>query len=295
MRSRYPQFARSLLSLIILLPLCANAQPHAAWRVSLEPLRPVNGSPVLFRVTPPAALTSLQATWLGHKLRFRFSKKCSCWYALGGVELSTKPGKYPLHLEGDSATPRSIAFSHDVLVRAAHYPSTALKVAPGFVEPPKEIQPRLEEEAALKKRVFAETAPESVWSGSFVAPTQTEPTGVFGAGRVFNGKLRNQHQGLDFHASAGTPVHATNSGKVLLARGLYFEGNCVALDHGDGLITFYMHLSEFRVKEGEAVEKGQLLGLSGGTGRATAPHLHFGVRWQGAYLDPATLLKLHAP
>jgi murein DD-endopeptidase MepM/ murein hydrolase activator NlpD len=118
---------------------------------------------------------------------------------------------------------------------------------------------------------------------------------VFGSARLLNGVKRNQHTGLDFHAAIGTPIHATNRGKVILARNLYFEGNCVAVDHGNGLVTLYLHLSEFKVKEGESVEKGQLLGLSGGTGRATGPHLHFAVRWQGIYLDPATLLKLRAP
>jgi murein DD-endopeptidase MepM/ murein hydrolase activator NlpD len=82
---------------------------------------------------------------------------------------------------------------------------------------------------------------------------------------------------------------------VVLARNLYFEGNCVMLDHGQGLMTVYMHLSKFRVKEGEKVKTGQILGLSGGTGRATAPHLHFAVRWQGAYVNPAVLLKLSPP
>ena len=95
--------------------------------------------------------------------------------------------------------------------------------------------------------------------------------------------------------TTGTPIVASNSGKVILARGLYFEGNCVMIDHGQGLITLYLHLSEIKVKEGDAVEKGQLLGLSGGTGRATAPHLHFAVRWRGEYLDPRTLLELRTP
>jgi murein DD-endopeptidase MepM/ murein hydrolase activator NlpD len=78
-------------------------------------------------------------------------------------------------------------------------------------------------------------------------------------------------------------------------RPLYFEGNCVVLDHGQGLLTLYLHLSEFKVKEGDVVERGQVIGLSGGTGRATGPHLHIAVRWEGVYLDPATLLKLDLP
>ena len=86
-----------------------------------------------------------------------------------------------------------------------------------------------------------------------------------------------------------------NDGTVLLARPLYFEGNFVVLDHGQGLLTLYLHLSEFKVKEGDQVKRGQKIGLSGGTGRATGPHLHVAVRWQGTYLDPAGLMRLRLP
>jgi murein DD-endopeptidase MepM/ murein hydrolase activator NlpD len=285
-----------LALLFSVLACSANAQTPANWKVSIDPIRPVNGSPVLFRVTPPVALTSLTADWMGHKLSFRFGQKCSCWYALGGVALSEKPGSYPLHLiGGDTTASRSLVFDRNVVVAAGRYPSTTIKVAPEYVEPPKELTERIQQEEAVKKKAFAESAPESLWLGRFAAPTNTEQTGVFGSARLYNGVKRHQHAGQDFRAAVGTPVHATNAGKVALARGLYFEGNCVMVDHGGGLMTIYMHLSEFHVKEGDVVEKGQLLGLSGGTGRVTGPHLHFAVRWQGIYLDPATLLKLNTP
>ena len=103
------------------------------------------------------------------------------------------------------------------------------------------------------------------------------------------------HQGLDYAVPSGTPVAAVNNGTVLLARPLYFEGNCVVLDHGQGLLTLYMHLSEIKVTEGEKIERGEEIGLSGGSGRATGPHLHLAVRWQGIYLNPATLLGLNLP
>ncbi len=103
------------------------------------------------------------------------------------------------------------------------------------------------------------------------------------------------HQGLDYAVPTGTPVSAANAGTVLLAGDLYFEGNCVVLDHGQGLLTLYLHLSELSVKQGERVVRGQQIGLSGGTGRATGPHLHLAVRWQGVYLNPSTLLTLKLP
>jgi murein DD-endopeptidase MepM/ murein hydrolase activator NlpD len=109
---------------------------------------------------------------------------------------------------------------------------------------------------------------------------------------MFNGKLASIHKGMDFRAPMGTPVRSGNSGVVVLARELFYEGNCVAIDHGLGLFTLSMHLSRIDVREGQQVAAGERLGLSGATGRVTGPHLHWAVRWEGAYLDPAKLLRL---
>lgn len=255
----------------------------------------MDGSPIIFRVTARTKFTEMKGSFLGQELSFRPGAACHCWYAFGGVSLSTKPGVYTLHLEGKTAGHEPAATSYMVRVAAAHYPATTLKVAPEFVEPPKETLARIEQDQVTKKKVFAAVSEEPRWVGRFQPPANAEVSGVFGSARVFNGQKKSQHTGLDFRVTTGTPIAATNSGTVILARPLYFEGNCVMIDHGQGLITMYLHLSEFKVKEGETVEKGQTIGLSGGTGRATAPHLHFAVRWHGEYLDPRTLLELRPP
>ncbi|MGB6802286.1 MAG: M23 family metallopeptidase, partial [Candidatus Sulfotelmatobacter sp.] len=161
--------------------------------------------------------------------------------------------------------------------------------------PSPEQQKQIEEGVEVKKDYLNRVTPEREWSGEFTAPAEAEISDVFGAERVFNGKTQSTHFGLDFRVPSGTPVTAMNSGTVLLARPLYFEGNFVVLDHGQGLLTLYLHLSEFKVKEGDQVKRGQIVGLSGGTGRATGPHLHVAVRWQGTYLDPASLMRLRLP
>jgi hypothetical protein len=273
----------------------ANALVSEPWVIATEPSQLVNGSPVLFRVTAPAELTALQGTWSNRKLFFRFAGACNCWYAIAGVDLNAPAGKYPLRLEGTGKDHASTAFTYDVAVTEKLYPTTALTVAPGFVQPPKRVEPRIEEEQALKKRLFSHISPESYWLGRFASPVETGVSGGFGAARTLNGIKKSQHEGLDFHAPIGTTVRATNAGTVILARGLYYEGNCVVVDHGDGLLTFYMHLSEIRVAEGAKVTRGQILGLSGNTGRVNGPHLHFAVRWQGLYVDPGTLIALHPP
>ena len=261
-----------------------------------DPQQLVNGSAVLFRVTAPSGLKELAATWFDRKLTFRFAAGCNCWYGVGGVSLNAKPGKYALHLEGKDQNGAAATASYDVNVTEKSYPHTEVTGIPGeYVQPPPEVEARIAEESALKKQAFSRFELESLWTGPFAAPVASSVTAVFGAARVVNGTKKTVHEGLDFRAAVGTPVHATNAGTVALARNLYFEGNCVVLDHGDGLLTLYMHLSEFKVKEGEAVESGQLLGLSGNTGRVNGPHLHFAARWQGLYLDPETLLALRPP
>jgi murein DD-endopeptidase MepM/ murein hydrolase activator NlpD len=265
------------------------------WGIATEPSQLVNGSPVLFRVTPPTELTALQGIWSGRKLFFRFAGACNCWYAIAGVDLNATPGTYPLRLQGTGKDKVSAVFSYDVRVSEKRYPTTALSVAPTFVQPPPNVQPRIEEEQALKKELFSQISPESYWSGRFASPVETGVSGGFGSARTLNGVKKSQHEGLDYHAPIGTTVRATNAGTVILARGLYYEGNCVVVDHGDGLLTLYMHLSEIKVEEGAKVTRGQVLGLSGNTGRVNGPHLHFAVRWQGIYLDPETLVALHPP
>jgi len=151
---------------------------------------------------------------------------------------------------------------------------------------------QIKAEVELKTKIFATTAAEPLWSSNFRAPVAAPPTDSFGTRRMFNGKLASIHKGMDFHAASGTPVHAANSGVVVLARPLYYEGNCVVIDHGLGLYTISMHLSRIDVAEGKHVATGELIGLSGATGRVTGPHLHWAVRWRDTYLDPAKLLRL---
>ncbi|MGO8796922.1 MAG: M23 family metallopeptidase [Candidatus Sulfotelmatobacter sp.] len=261
----------------------------------------MNGGPVLFQVKPPEKLKSLHGSWLGHEVPFSFDAKSKTWFALAGVSIETAPGSYALELTGETANGKTpgnkISFSHQLSVARAKYPKIEVKlnVESKFTEPTPEQQKEIAEGQEVKKDYLNRVTPDREWSGAFTAPADAPISDVFGSERVFNGKTSSPHQGLDFRVPSGTPVAAMNDGTVLLARPLYFEGNFVVIDHGQGLLTLYLHLSEFKVKEDEQVKRGEIIGLSGGTGRATGPHLHVAVRWQGTYLDPARLLRLRLP
>jgi murein DD-endopeptidase MepM/ murein hydrolase activator NlpD len=297
-------FSRIAFALLFLLWLLFSSAPPAGaanWSIHTQPTRLVNGGPVLFQVQPPARLESLHGTWLGHEVSFSFDAASETWFALAGVSLETAPGTYSLELTGETeagkALSKKISFSREFAVARGKYPKIQVKlnVESKFTEPNPEQQKQIEESQQVKKDYLNRVTPERGWSGQFTAPADAAISDVFGSQRIFTGKSESPHLGLDFRVPSGTPVAAMNDGTVLLARLLYYEGNFVVLDHGQGLLTIYMHLSEFKVKEGDQVKRGQVIGLSGGTGRATGPHLHVGVRWQGTYLDPAALIRLRLP
>lgn len=302
-RQATPPLTRILLALTALvaggsfcLPVSTSAQITAkSWSLASQPTRPVNGSPVLFRVKTPTKLSSLSGKWIDHDIFFSFDPKSKSWYCLAGAALETHPGNYALTLTGETPAGKQISWQKSVIVHKGSYRQIAVSVPKQFTEPNPEQLKQIKEEQTLKRDTFAHSAPEQEWSGNFLPPVTAQISDVFGTARVFNGETQSVHQGLDFAVPTGTPVDALNRGTVILARPLFFEGGCVVLDHGQGLMTIYMHLSKIEVKEGEEVNRKQEIGLSGGTGRATGPHLHVAVRWQGIYLDPATLLKLKLP
>ena len=286
----------------LLVSLSAAAPPASAadWTIHAQPAHLVNGSPVLFEVKTRPHVESLNGTWLGHQFPFSFDAKTQTWFALAGISLETAPGSYALEVTGEAANAKpgtTKTFTRKFNIGSGKYPKIKvnLSVESKFTEPTPEQVKQIEEGQQIKKDYLNRITPDREWSGQFLAPADARISDVFASERIFNGKTSSPHLGLDFRVPSGTPVEAMNEGTVLLARPLYFEGNFVVLDHGQGLLTLYLHLSEFKVKEGDRVRRGQEIGLSGGTGRATGPHLHVAVRWQGTYLDPAQLIRLHLP
>ena len=278
----------ALFFLSAVLAFTPNFAVAQSAKVTLTPAIVFAGAPELIRVHASGART-IDGEWLGRKIAF--FEKDGEWLALVGVDVEAPTGLSTLHVMVKIAGGRE-DLSRSVPILQAHYRTGTLTVAPKFVEPPAEEQARIKAESAFKDKVFSMSADRPLWEGDFHAPVAAEATDSFGTRRMFNGKLASVHKGADFRAGVGTPVHAGNSGVVVIARPLYFEGNCVVIDHGLGLYTLYMHFSRIDVKEGQRVKTGDLLGLSGATGRVTGPHLHWAVRWQSAYLDPIKMLKM---
>lgn len=272
----------------------AGAAVSSGVSVTWQPAKLVRGSPVLFRVAAPSNVKGLRGKWLGHEVKFLSVTGNKGWYALAGVPVETAAGSYDMELTGTRGA-ASFHYVKRIRVGQANYPKISIRVGKQFTEPSPEQLKQITADKELKQSIFAKETEVRLWEGGFQAPVSAATSDPFGTERVFNGEVKSRHLGLDYAVGPGTPVHAVNRGTVLLARDLYFEGGFVVIDHGQGLMSLYLHLSDFKVHEGDEVASGQLIALSGGSGRATGPHLHLAVRWQGIYLNPAVLLKLELP
>ena len=161
-----------------------------------------------------------------------------------------------------------------------------------YVSPPPEAMAAIARATKLKDEARKTRAGGSWFAQDFIWPATGPISGVFGSQRYYNGEPRRPHYGVDVAAPTGTPIRAPAGGVVTLADpDMYFEGGLVFLDHGQGVTTLAMHMSRVDVKTGDRVEQGDVIGAVGGTGRATGPHLHWGIYWRGAWLDPQLLVE----
>ncbi len=215
--------------------------------------------------------------------------------ALTGIPVEQTPGRVPVKVTvpaTGSAAPAELTGTLDVV--APGWPSRTLKVANKFVvkKPPPEVQARMEADRAAFAAAFSQSFIAPLFGENFAWPRQDSITAPYGDLRTYNGKKQSQHFGTDIRGATGEPIYAANAGTVVMAREAYASGNTVLVHHGAGLYTAYFHLSAMDVQEGARVERGQLLGKVGATGRVTGPHLHWGVKVDGLWVDGETLLKL---
>jgi murein DD-endopeptidase MepM/ murein hydrolase activator NlpD len=212
--------------------------------------------------------------------------------AIVGADVAAKPGEKQFVLK---LIHRGGAYNeHEIPLRIKpkKFRTESFKVAPGFDHMTPEALEAIRRERAAFARAFAASVPERMWEAPFMRPVPHEASASsFGSRRVINGIPRAPHSGTDLSSPAGTEVLATNHGRVVLAGDFFFAGGSVVLDHGGGLLTMYFHLSELRVEEGARVKKGDVVALSGATGRVTGAHLHWGARLANARIDPLELLS----
>ena len=210
--------------------------------------------------------------------------------AVVGLPLDIQPGPQTLQIKaGDGAL--KLAYATTFEVKPKTYPAQHLKISSRFMQPSAEDIERNERDQIAIARAKAHWSDEAPANFMLDLPATGPLSARFGLRRVLNGKESSSHAGLDVAIGTGTPLRAAAAGRVIATGDYFYSGKSVFVDHGQGFITLYIHMSRIDVKEGDAVARGATLGLSGATGRVTGPHLHWSVLLNGVYVDPELFLK----
>jgi murein DD-endopeptidase MepM/ murein hydrolase activator NlpD len=265
--------------------------PALAWggELSLKPPVIDNGGVALLRwagETPSVAVAHFNG------------RLCYLWPVPGGAltllgtDLELAAGNYPVEVTVVDPRGETQFFHLSLEVRQAVRAEERLTLPPEMVTPrDPAVLNRIAKERALLDEIFARQTTLRLWE-SFTYPVRDPVGSPFGLRRILNGQPKAPHAGVDFRSPAGTAVRAAARGKVAFAGELYYSGQTVILDHGEGLFSLYAHLQTLGCGPGEMIEAGAVLGTVGSTGRSTGPHLHWGVKLRGDRIDPLALTEL---
>lgn len=288
-------FSRVLLLSVFFIAtaIAANGESH----LLLESFPKVakQGDVCLIRASGAASLVSIHGEFQGERFSIFLNRETGTHEGLIGIDLSTSPAAYEIKAYATGGDNRVYSSTLQLRVEKADFGTQALSLPPSMVDLDAKTLERVHRETRKLEALFEFSRNERLWKGVFIRPVEGEISTEFGLNRIINGQRRSQHTGVDLRAEKGTPVLACNHGVVALVDELFFSGKSVVLDHGWGLYSMYFHLSEACVKEGDRVRTGAMLGRVGSTGRSTGSHLHWGMRINGARVDPLSFLKLGTP
>jgi murein DD-endopeptidase MepM/ murein hydrolase activator NlpD len=241
------------------------------------------------------SIVSITGTMSGEPIHFH-KVAARTWHAIGAISPDAKSDA-DAHAVITYASGRTEDVSSVTRIPASP-PSRgkprALAVSPRFTKPlDSETQARIDRENARAREIGRRSHDTpTLWTAPFIRPRSSAITSRFGSGRMFNGTLQSRHLGVDFRGKSGEPIVAANRGVVALVSNLFLAGNVVYIDHGGGIVTAYFHMSKPLVAQGDTVQRGQVIGLVGATGRVTGPHLHWSARYGTLTVNPLDLISL---
>ncbi|WP_031482803.1 M23 family metallopeptidase [Maridesulfovibrio frigidus] len=293
-------FTRSLrytlfLLLILIYPTICHASTEDIISINIPKSVGV-GQPFLVQISSSEKLDKLdklEIFWNDKPIlpTITTKKGISSAIVILGTSLRTTPADLPLVIQADSSG-KTHRLHKTIHIVQHEYQRESLTVAPKMIKPPQKVLNRTKSERELALKVIRTYSPKRMWQLPFALPVKGKMLSRFGLHRVFNGESKRRHKGLDFRAYLGTPIHSIAAGTVTLVGKFYYAGNCVYIDHGNGIISASAHMSKVLVKQGDIVRKGEQIGLSGATGRANGAHLHLGVFVQGVSIDAEPLFKM---
>lgn len=277
-------YRRRIIAVLFAIASCVSTAIHALPMASNVPggVAHVVLGAVSDHAEAPRAWLGEQAVWV--------SAEHGQWIAVVGLALDLPAGTHALRVDSGAET-RELSFE----VGKKRYPEQRITLK----DSSKVVLSAVDEERAVAeiariqtlKRHWRATAIGQETDANFILPAQGRLASRFGLRRIFNGEPRAPHSGLDVAVARGTPIKASSAGQILAVDDYFFNGKTVFVDHGNGLISMYCHLDRIDVRTGEFVKQGQRVGLSGMTGRASGPHLHWSVILNGVMVDPALFLK----
>jgi murein DD-endopeptidase MepM/ murein hydrolase activator NlpD len=282
-----PLFSRSLAAAALSLcsAMCVALPAHADSYISRLLNKPVPGGVAVVDLGPAAQAP--KATWQGKPVLV-VKDADARWLAIVGIPLTIKPGTS----QAVSSGGRNLSF----VVASKNYPEQRITLKnQRQVNPNPDDLKRIEQELDVQVRAYRTFSPVTPSNLLLDKPVDGPLSSKFGVRRFFNGEERNPHAGLDFAVPAGTPIKSPAAGKVILIGNYFFNGNTVFVDHGQGFISMFCHMSKIDVKVGDAVPRGGVVGRVGSTGRATGPHMHWNVSLNDARVDPAIFINAFQP
>jgi len=284
--SKRKQCCMMFAVVLILFLANAYAQPLPGFNIALHPPEIGQGELALLTIQKEENLTP-EVTWGGKQITVVFDPSKDTWTGFLGADLTTAPGRYTLTTKcGGEVLERQIrVVAKDHGIRRFTVPKEMEALDPHILE-------RVREESKRMREILSVSDAQPLWQGSWVRPLPGGIVSPFGCRTIINDLERSPHSGVDLKAAEGTPIKAANRGRVVLVADHFFGGLSAVMDHGGGIHSMYFHLSKIRVKTGQIVEKGDLIGLSGSSGRATGPHLHFGIKLNNERVNPLSLIEL---
>jgi len=260
---------------------------HASFSLRVVPSTVMQGEVALVEIEGLSVQDSVHGRFLDNEVLFVYDSENRSWRALLGIDVDQIPGVYALKVWKNDVPAISI-----VSVQQGDFGTRRLTLPPSMTRFDEKTLVRIEQEEKRLQLLWTQSVSQKLWRGIFCRPVPGEVTGVFGQRTLVNGEPRSPHSGVDLKAEKNENVICSNDGRVVLADNLFFSGKSAVIDHGLGLFTMYFHLNEILVKESATVIRGQIIGRVGSTGRSTGPHLHWGIRLNGARIDPIKFIRI---
>jgi len=253
--------------------------------INITPEEPKQGDVILIRIGHYDGETP-EGSFLGKKLHF-FKSVSGDFLSLAGIDMKTTPGEYNLTLNIDEKITEK-----KINVVSGLFEIQRLTLPQKMVDLDHKTLKRVEAELTRLAKLWP-IMNEKLWESRFIMPLQGAVIGSFGAKRIINHQEKSPHSGIDIRAKEGDPIIAPNNGRIVLIDEQFFGGKTIVIDHGYGIYSMFYHLSKIEVHLNQKVKRGDLIGLAGSTGRATGPHLHWGVRLHGQRINPLSLVELN--